>query len=255
MHPALPYLMELQQVDQRLGGVRARLAAIPQRLAEAEARLGAARAQLAASKNALLQSLKDRKTFEMDVDSWKEKVRKYKDQSGAVKTNEAYKALLHEIQMAEAQVAQAEDRLLDRMVAGEEYDRQVKAAELSLKEVEATVQADRAAMEAEKAVVESDLASLTAEREQAVAHVPGDLLDVYASIAKKHHGAAVAALRNESCGLCGMQVRPHVVQEMRRSTGEEIFRCEGCTRILYYVEPAAAPATPPASAAAQTNGM
>jgi len=45
------------------------------------------------------------------------------------KTNESYKALLHEIANAEDEVAKAEDRLLDRMVAGEEYERQVKAAE------------------------------------------------------------------------------------------------------------------------------
>jgi hypothetical protein len=143
------------------------------------------------------------------------------------------------------------------MVSGEEYDRQVKAAEAALKEVEAAVKSDRTVIEAEKSKEESALAALTAEREQAVTHVPADLLDVYARIARKHHGTAVAALRNESCGLCGMQVRPHVVQEMRRSAGEEVFRCEGCTRILYHVEPAGAPAAAaaPPTAAAQTNGM
>ncbi len=248
MHPALPYLVELQQVDLRLADVRAKLAAAPKRLADADARLEGARGQLAAAKNALTQSLKDRKTFEMDVDSWKEKVRKYKDQSGAVKTNEAYKALLHEIEMAEAQVGQAEDRLLDRMVAGEEYDRQAKAAEVSLKEVEAAVKTDRVAIEAQKSGLEKELAGLTAAREEAAGHVPGDLLEIYARIARKHHATALAALRGESCGQCGMQVRPHVVQEMRKSAGEEIFRCEGCTRILYVAGAAAAPA--PAAAAA-----
>ena len=81
MHPSVTHLIELQRVDLRLIEVRARLATFPKRLAEAEARVEAARAQLAAAKTAHTQSLKDRKTYEMDVDQWKEKVRKYKDRS------------------------------------------------------------------------------------------------------------------------------------------------------------------------------
>src|SRR5205807_6006409 len=83
----------------------------------------------------LIPSLKGRKRCELDVEQWKDKLRKYKDQTAAVKTNEAYKALQHEIANAEAEIAKAEDRLLERMVAGEEYERQVKADERALKEV------------------------------------------------------------------------------------------------------------------------
>ena len=63
-------------------------------------------------------------------------MRKYRDQTSQVKTNEAYKALQHEVQMAEEEIAKAEDRLLEQMVAGEEYDRRIKTAERLLKEVE-----------------------------------------------------------------------------------------------------------------------
>ncbi|MBI1738630.1 MAG: hypothetical protein HYR58_05225, partial [Acidobacteria bacterium] len=94
MHPHVKHLVELQAVDVRLNDVRTRLATFPKHLAEVNARVDAARTQLTTAKDALTKSLKDRKTYEMDVDQWKEKVRKYKDQTGAVKTNEAYKALL-----------------------------------------------------------------------------------------------------------------------------------------------------------------
>src|SRR3970040_1771087 len=107
MHPHVKHLVELQAVDIRLNDVRARLATFPKHLAEVNARVEAARTQLTHSKEALTKSLKDRKTYEMDVDQWKEKVRKYKDQTGSVKTNESYKALLHEIEMAEKEIAAA----------------------------------------------------------------------------------------------------------------------------------------------------
>src|SRR6201987_133789 len=143
MLPDIQHLIELQAVDLQLADLRGRLNAIPKKLAEIEKKVADGRQQLASSKEALTNSLKDRKRYEMDVDSWKEKAKKYRDQSFEVKTNEAYKALQHEIQHAETQVAQAEDRLLERMVSGEEYERQVKAAERSVTVIESEAQAER----------------------------------------------------------------------------------------------------------------
>jgi len=249
MHPNLKHLVELQAVDLRLIEVRAALAAFPKRLAEIEARVDAARATLTQAKEALTASQKDRKKFELDVEQWKEKARKYKDQSFEVRSNEAYKALQHEIQMAEDEITKAEDRLLERMIAGEEFERQVKAAEKDLKEVEAAGQGERATWNAEKKAVEEELARLEAERDQAVAALPEDLLDHYHRIAKRHAGIAVAVVRDETCTMCRVRVRPHVFQALRNPASEEIFHCESCTRILYFVEQEASSAQSAAVAA------
>jgi uncharacterized protein len=244
----LQSLLGLQNADVRLSDVRARLAAFPKKLAEVEARVAAAHAEVEASKAAQLATIKDRKKYEIDVEQWKERVRKYRDQTSQVKTNEAYKALLHEVQMAEAEIAKAEDRLLEQMVAGEEYDRRVKASGKDLKEVEEVARGSRATIEADKAAAEKELSGLNAERARFVAEIPESLLDHYERIAKKHSGIALAEVRDEMCSACGMRVRPHVFQEMRRSASEEMFHCETCTRILYYIEPETF--IPPAAGAA-----
>jgi len=238
-------LLELQRLDERLNAVRTRLEAFPKRIAEAESRLAAARAEVDQTKAAQLANLKDRKKFELDVEQWKERVRKYKDQTAQVKTNEAYKALQHEVEMAEAEIAKAEDRLLEQMVASEEYDRRIKAAEKSLKEVEERVKAGRAEIATEKSSVEKDLAELTSERSRVTAEIPENMLDHYERISKKHHGVVLAEIHNELCGACGMRIRPHVMQEIRRSGTSELFHCETCTRILYYIEPEAPADLPP----------
>ncbi len=233
MHAAIKHLLELQTVDLRLSELRALLAGFPRRLAEIEARVAAARQQLAAAKEALTTSLKDRKRYEMDVEQWKGKARKYKDQIYEVKTNEAYKALQHEIQGAEAEIAKAEDRLLERMVAGEEYERQVKAGEKAAKEAEAAAQAERQTIAAEQAAGEKELERDLTERQRAVAAVPEDLLEHYQRIARRHNGIALAEVREETCTMCRVRVRPHVYQELSREESQEIFHCESCTRILY----------------------
>jgi predicted nucleic acid-binding Zn-ribbon protein len=244
MHPDIKLLIELQSVDVRLSALRARLADLPKQLAAVDQRVAAAKQQVSASKEALTQSLKDRKTFEMDVESWKEKARRYRNQGSEVKTNEAYKALQHEIEHAEGEAAGAEDRLLERMVAGEQFDRNVKGAELAVVAVEREAQGERAKIQAEQAVLQKELEAREAERKQAVAAIPEGLFENYERIAQHRHGVAIAEVRDEACTLCGVRVRPHVFQKLRREGFQEIFQCETCTRILYYIEPPAPAAVP-----------
>jgi hypothetical protein len=248
----LQNLLDLQNVDIRLNDVRSRLAKFPKKLAESDARIAASKADLDASKAAQLATVKDRKKYEL---SWKDKVRKYRDQTSQIKTNESYRALLHEVQMAEDEIAKAEDRLLEQMVASEEYDRRIKASEIALKDVEQVERVQRSTVEADRAVAEKDLADLNAERTRAIAEIPENLLDHYDRIVKKHNGVALAEVRNEKCGACGMIVRPHVIQEMRRADSAEMFHCETCTRIIYYIEPSvsAAASASQASASASTS--
>ncbi len=258
MQKILQNLLDLQNVDIRLNDVRGRLAKFPKKLAESDARVAVAKADLDASKAAQLATVKDRKRYELDVESWKDKVRKYRDQTSQIKTNESYRVLLHEVQMAEEEIAKAEDRLLEQMVASEEYDRRIKASEIALKDVEAVERVHRSTVEADRAVAEKDLADLNAERARAVTEIPENLLDHYDRIVRKHNGVALAEVRNEKCGACGMIVRPHVIQEMRRADSAEMFHCETCTRIIYYIEPSvssapAAASASQASAAASTS--
>ena len=248
MQPLLQHLLDLQNVDVRLNDVRARLAKFPKKIAEVDARVAAAKADVDASKAAQLATIKDRKRYELDVEGWKEKVRKYKDQTSQIKTNEAYRALQHEVQMAEEEIAKAEDRLLEQMVASEEYDRRIKASEKTLKEVEDVARGERSRIDAEHTAADKDLAEMNSERERAVAEIPENVLDHYDRIVKKHNGVALAEIRNEKCGACGMIIRPHVFQEMRRAGNEELFHCETCTRIIYYIEPSVSAAPAGASA-------
>lgn len=237
MHPAIPHLIELQRVDHTIGALRAEIDSYPKRIQEADSKLSGARAAVAAAKEAHANALKERKKFELDVDQWKDRARKYRDQSGAVKTNEAYKALLHEIANAEAEVAKAEDRQLDVMMSGEEFERRVRHAEADLKEAETSVAADRKEIHARYDEKQKLTKAAVAERERIAVPVPKDLLELYERIAKRHNGTAMAQVRDDQCRGCGMRVLPHIIQELRQETNEEIYRCEMCGLILYTLDP------------------
>ena len=241
MHSAIPHLIELQRVDHLIGAVRAEIEKLPKRVKEADAKLSGARAAVAAAKEGLVNSQKERKKFELDVQQWKDRAKKYRDQSDAVKTNEAYKALQHEIANAEAEVAKAEDAQLEVMMAGEEAERRVRHAEANLKEDETAVTKEKKEIEALQAEKKKLLESLIAERERALAPIPEDLRELYARIAKRHNGSGLAEARDGQCRGCGMRVLPHTLQELRRDPNEEIYRCESCGLILYTLEPVPLP--------------
>jgi uncharacterized protein len=240
MHPAIPRLLDLQTVDHHIAALRADLETFPKRIREADLKLNSARAAVAAAKEAHVNGLKERKKFELDVDQWKERARKYRDQSGAVKTNESYKALLHEIANAEAEMAKAEDRQLEIMMAGEDVERRVKNAEINLKSAEQSVTIERKDIETQQAARKKELDAALAERERALAPIPEDLRVLYDRIAKRHNGTALAQARDGQCRGCGMRVLPHIVQLLvQDASDDEVYRCESCGLILYSLEPVA----------------
>src|SRR5271167_3751086 len=199
MHSVIPRLVELQRVDHQVAALRAELDTFPKRIQEADAQLASAKAAVASAKDAQTRDVTERKKIEFDVQQWKDRAKKYRDQSGAVKTNEAYKALQHEIANAEAEVAKAEDAQLEVMMKGEEAERRVKHAEANLKEDETAVTKERKEIEAQQGEKKKQLESLLAERERALAPIPEDLRELYARIAKRHHGAGLAEARDGQC--------------------------------------------------------
>lgn len=237
MHPAIPHLLELQRVDQQIAGVRAELESFPKRTREADSKFTAARAEVTAAKEAQTHTVGERKKFEFEVQQWKDRSRKYRDQSAAVKTNEAFKALQHEIANAEAEVSKAEDRQLEVMMSAEEVERRVKTAESRLKEAEQAAASERKQIETQGIEKKKQLVAAQAEREKIIAPVPEDLRELYARISKRHNGTALAQARDGQCRGCGMRVLPHILQELRTETNEEVFRCESCGLILYSLEP------------------
>lgn len=238
MHSAIPLLLELQREDLRIAALRADLDNFPRRIRELDARLSGARAAVSSAKDSQAAVVAHRKKAEFEAAEWRERAKKFRAQSSAVKTNEAFRALQHEIANADAEIAKAEDRQLEQMMAGENADGVIKSAEAAFREAERALASERKIIEESQTEKKNELDSALGLREKIAAQIPEELRDLYARAAKRHHGVALAEAAKEQCRACGMRVLPHIFQELRQPENHTVHTCETCGRILYIVEAA-----------------
>ena len=235
MNSVLNKLIDLQQVDTRIAALHREIAALPKEVAQIEAKLAGSKAKVEAAQAAIKTDEGARRKHESDIKDQQEKISKYRDQSLKVKTNQEYKALLSEIEHAEAEIAKLEDKVLEIMVAAD-------SRKDGLKQAEATLKADTAANEKEKeharqqtAEDEKQLAELTAQRNELRSGVGDDTLRHYDRVLKLRGSAIAAVHDNQMCSVCRVILRPQVYQDVMK--GEEILACDSCQRILYFVPP------------------
>ena len=143
MLPDVQHLMELQQADREILRLNQEVAALPKRVAAIEEKLAGTKAGLEKAKAAVKADEATTRKYESAIQDLQGKISKYRDQSLAVKTNEQYKALLHEIQFAEQEIKSNEDKILELMLNAEARDKDVKAAELELKAEMAEIEKEK----------------------------------------------------------------------------------------------------------------
>lgn len=236
MHPDLKYVMELQQVDLRLERLAQELEAFPERQRSVEARIQQLRQAGEQRKTRLADNIKERKKCELEIQSLQQKISKLKDQQFEVKSNEAYRALTHEIEAAEKSVAQWEDRLLEKMIEAETLEKEIKAGEGEDKQTIAELEREKQTLEAGREARSQELASLKAHQGELRVQVTGDVLQLYDHLAKLRKGVALAEAREGICQECRVRILPQVYNAARANA--QIIQCDSCDRILYYVEAA-----------------
>jgi len=231
MLPDIDKLLELQVADKEIRRLRDEVAALPKRVVVIEQKLAGTKAHLEKVRVAAKGDEANRKKFEAAVKDLQAKISKYRDQSLDVKTNDQYKALLHEIQFAEQEIRGNEDRILEVMVNVEVREREVKAAEAELKAETAEIEKEKE--EARKVTAEDQkkLSEWNAKRDALRHEISEDILRHYERV-MKFRGSGLAEVRDHKCMGCQVMLRPQIYNEARN--GEKVMACESCQRIYYY---------------------
>ncbi len=224
-------LLELQIADKEIRQLKDEVAALPRRVAAIEEKLAGTKAKLEKAKTAAKADEANKKKFESAIQDLQGKISKYRDQSLDVKTNDQYKALMHEIQFAEQEIRINEDRILEVMMNVEVREKDVRAAEAELKEETAEIEKEK--QEARKVTAEDEkkLAEWNAKRDSLRQGISEDLLRHYERV-MKFRGSGLAEVRDHKCMGCQVMLRPQTYNEVRNAVSVVI--CDSCQRILYF---------------------
>jgi len=232
MNPDLKQLIRLQTVDLAIQELRARLDKFPGISKALDEKLKSAQAALESAKDRSKMNQGNRKKLESEIGSIETKISKYRDQMMAVKTNDEYRALQHEIEHAQNAIRKIEDDILNLMMEAESSQGEIKAGEVRLKEDQQKVDHERKQLTEENQRDLTALESYLKERKEIEVSISSDdLVPRYERVRKARGGIAVAAARNEVCEICQVRIRPQVFQEIRRN--DQIIACDACQRILY----------------------
>jgi predicted nucleic acid-binding Zn-ribbon protein len=232
MLPILEQLLVIQDRDRRIADLKREQARVPQQLEAVDARVRDESSRLESARQELKHIESERKKLEIEAESKRAQIMKYRGQLSLIKSNTEYQALLKEIAKAEAEIRGVEDSELEFMERADQLQSTVKQEQALVKELTSKADAEKADLQRRGAAITEELALLQGDRKKLADATDADALSRYGRLMHSKGDYAIVPIRNGNCGGCHLHIPPQDVHNAKH--GEELTSCEYCGRILYW---------------------
>ena len=235
MLPELEYLIRLQQLENRAIWAREQIDNIPVKLEHLALQIAERVKEVEDVNQALEQHRTSRVSLEKEVAEIQSRLSRSKEQLMAVKTNKEYQAMQTEISNGEEEMTRLEDKLLEKMLEGDDLNGSLEQADQLLVKEQNIVETERSRIEKEQIELEQQIELVQVERNKIVAQLPSQTVDLFEMLARGRKGIAVVEAANGRCNSCQVRLRPQLFNSVRAN--DTLIQCESCQRILYFAEP------------------
>ncbi|MEX2490827.1 MAG: C4-type zinc ribbon domain-containing protein [Nitrospirales bacterium] len=227
----LQALLELQKKDLTLIQLKKEAQGIPDRQQKLRDNAQGATRQAEAVKQQVRECEAKIKGIEVEVETARQQVTKYKNQQMQAKTNEEYKAFENEIATAGEKIGELEDRELEEMGRLDELKTQlVRSLELQ-KTAEAKAGEDVRDLESRLMIIRTTFEEIKAERGGLVDRIDPEIVERYLALLGKKQDAVVVPVRQQGCGGCHMKLTPQTLHDAHSQ--QKWTYCGFCGRLLY----------------------
>jgi uncharacterized protein len=237
MLPALQAVLAVQDVDMKL----LRLLRLKRERQRELEQLQSIKTDLAGQTEArraeLMETKKEIRLAEIQLEELKERLKKLEDQQGAVKRVEEFNALTQEMAGVSRERHALEQRLQEmgeRVVVQEDA---LQSAEANLKTTAESGQAIEEEVHETIRRINDEGLQLAHERRKLEGHVPSEVLEIYERLFRNRQDRVVVPIENRTCSGCHIVVTAQHENLVRK--GERLIFCEHCSRVHYWQEPAA----------------
>ncbi len=234
MNAALEQLIALQKAETNIRKLKSEIEAIPQRRAEIEKEFDQRAFEIKGLETKLESASEERAKLEKEVAETQLKADRAERNLMSVKNEVEYTAAIRERDASKKHIATLETKLIEQMEVIEQTENILKEREPEMTRLRDEMEINLKAFEELIKKQAKDLDKTEKRREEIYNAMPKNLSATFNRIASRiRDGVAVAEVKNGACSSCFMALRPQMFAEIRR--GDEIFTCEDCNRILYYV--------------------
>jgi predicted nucleic acid-binding Zn-ribbon protein len=224
-------LVGLSQLDSQLAVLEAERAGIPEKRAASAQERETCETRLAAASEIVAEAELAQRRCETDAQDKEALLAKLESQQHQVKTNEAYSALLAEMEQAREAISRAETGVLEAMEAIESAGNELAALEEQIRAVTERLDSEEKAWDERESELDSEITSLRQRREEQLGALDGELAARYERVASRR-SPAVAVITGEICLGCRVGIPPQSFIEIL--TGEALVSCNHCHRILIH---------------------
>lgn len=228
----LEKLLVLQDRDRKLRQLLQETRDIPARKLLIESRLKANRAAHELAQENLKKNMAATKAVELEIESVKDTIKKYRHQQGQIKNNDQYRALEREIRENMGRIRELEEREMTLMEELESLKSVTTEREASLKQDEASVDVDLKALDERLKNIQGEVEEARKNREGLTEGIDESWLSRYTRIFNNKGDYALVPVDKGTCGGCHMKVPPQLVQDAKR--GDAMVSCSYCGRLLYW---------------------
>lgn len=231
MREKLQELVRLQEIDKSIASLLKEKEVLPAELQRFEEELKNEESTIKAEEETKFNLIKERRQKEREAEEKNTQRKKLQGQLYQVKTNKEYAALMQELNNLKLEIDKTEEETLILMEKIDEVERALTCEQKELdkrrKEWEAVWKSN-----AEKeAKLTEKLNDWEKTRSKKTSSISVELLHEYERIRRGRNGMALAAVKNNACQGCFMELPPQVISEMR--LGQRLIFCENCNRLLY----------------------
>ncbi|MGA1843179.1 MAG: zinc ribbon domain-containing protein [bacterium] len=234
MNQQLEYLMQLQEIDLRIGALEKERSLLPEEIERLRQAFQREVDAWESSKKKMDDLEKDRRKKERELEEIEAKLSKYNTQLLSVKTNKEYTAMLHEIDQCKEEISSKEEAILLLFDQQEEVQAALGHEKKEVEEKRRLFEEEKSRIDARLAQIEKEIEALSGERGGIEEKVEEDLLREYSKLIDFRKGLAVSRAKDGSCIGCHIHLMPQLFQEIK-ANDDRIFRCPNCHRFLFYM--------------------
>ncbi|MDR3125179.1 MAG: C4-type zinc ribbon domain-containing protein [Endomicrobium sp.] len=172
-----------------------------------------------------------RKEKEAVLNSKEELISKHSLDLNKVKSNETYKALLFEIDKIKADKNVVEDEVLQLMDTIDKEMLVNKNLEKNLQDFESKIKSDISEIESLIESLKKQIVVVENNRQEQEPKVSKSIFMQYERLKEGRDGVGLVLIDGESCGGCGMVLRPQLINQAQKAQG--LVFCDNCSRILF----------------------